>query len=42
MGIRDPFEAKMHLLKENSVHVAYFDPVSLLFGSQVGRCVLKP
>lgn len=34
MGIHDPFQAKMHLLQENAVHVVYFDPVSLLFGSQ--------
>jgi hypothetical protein len=32
MGIHDPFPAKMHLMKENAVHVVYFDPVSMLFG----------
>jgi len=34
MGIRDPLGAKAHLLHPNAVHVVYFDPVSLLFGSQ--------
>lgn len=34
MGIHDPLQAKMHLLKENAVHIVYFDPVSLLFGAQ--------
>ena len=33
-GIHDPMQAKAHLLQDNAVHVAYFDPVSLLFGSQ--------
>ena len=34
MGIHDPMQAKMHLLQDNAIHVAYFDPVTLLFGSQ--------
>lgn len=34
MGIHDPLQAKLHLLQDNAVHVVYFDPVSLLFGSQ--------
>ena len=34
MGIHDPMQAKMHLMEENAVHVVYFDPISLLFGSQ--------